>query len=237
MLALALALALFAGLLTTIAGLGGGSILLLGLSILWDPWRALATTAPALLIGNAHRASLFRGELDWKVAGAILLGALPASLVGGLFVDAVPAPVLFGAMGVMVLLALLRRAGALRWTPPRGAMVPAGAGIGLLTAGAGGAGVLVAPLLMTAGLAGGAYVGTAAVIATGMHLGRFSGYALDGLVGWHTVLESLGLAAAITLGNLLGRRVRDRVAEGATRRVEVGALLAAVAMAVVGALR
>lgn len=237
MILIALALGLFAGALTTIAGLGGGSILLLGLSILWDPWRALATTAPALLIGNAHRASLFRREIDWRTAGHFLVGALPGSLVGGLFVDAVPAGVLYGAMGVMVGLALLRSVGALKFTPPRGVMVPAGIVIGLITAGAGGGGVLVAPLLLAAGLTGPAYVGTGAVIAVGMHLGRFTGYGLDGLVGFDTVVDALGVAAAITVGNLLGKATRRHIREVASRRIEIGALFMGAGLAVFAALR
>jgi len=116
-------------------------------------------------------------------------------------------------------------------------VVPAGVCIGLVTAGAGGGGVLVAPLLLAAGLSGSAYVGTGAVIATGMHLGRFTGYGLDGLVGLNTVVDALGLAAAITGGNLVGRCVRARIEDVATRRVELGALLMRVGLALFTALR
>lgn len=237
MLLIALALGVFAGMLTTVAGIGGGAILILGLSVLWDPWRALATSAPALLIGNAHRANLFRDAIDWRTVAAILVGALPASIVGGMFVDGVPAAVLYGAMAAMVGLALLRSFGVLDITVPRKAMVPTGVFIGLVTAGVGGGGVLVAPLLLAAGLTGPAYIGTGAVIATGMHLGRFTGYGLDGQVGMHTIVEALSLAAAITAGNLLGRFIRGHIAEGVSRRIEVGALFMGVGLAVFAALR
>lgn len=237
MFAIALALALFAGVLTTVAGVGGGAVLLLSLSVLWDPWRALATTAPALLIGNAHRAGLFRGAIDWRTAGAVLAGALPASLIGGMVVDGVPAGVLYGAMSLMVALALLRQLGVLRFEVSPRSMTPAGVVIGLITAGAGGGGVMVAPLLLAAGLSGGAYIGTGAVIACGMHLGRLTGYGLDGLVGGQTLIEALALAAAITAGNLLGRRVRAGLAEAATKRIEFGALFMGVGLAVFAALR
>ena len=133
MLIIALALGVFAGMLTTVAGVGGGTVLLLGLSLLWDPWQALAVSAPALLIGNAHRASLFFGEIRWRTAAMMLAGALPASIIGGLFVSAVPAGVLYGAMAAMVGLALLKRAGKLSFTPPPNAMLPIGVGIGTLT--------------------------------------------------------------------------------------------------------
>ncbi len=237
MMIIALSLGVFAGMLTTVAGIGGGAVLILGLSVLWDPWRALATSAPALLIGNAHRASLFREAIDWRTAGALLVGALPASVIGGTLVDGVPAAVLYGAMAAMVGLALLRSFGVLDITVPRKAMLPAGVFIGFITAGVGGGGVLVAPLLLAAGLSGPAYIGTGAVIATGMHLGRFTGYGLDGAVGLHTIVEALGLAAAITTGNLLGRIIRRHIEDSVSRRIEVGALFVGVGLAVFAALR
>ena len=48
-------LGVLAGALTTVAGLGGGMLLIYALAALGDPHVALAATAPALLVGNLHR--------------------------------------------------------------------------------------------------------------------------------------------------------------------------------------
>src|SRR5688500_8849129 len=101
-------LGLTAGALTTVAGLGGGLLLLLVLSLVWDAHTALAVTAPALLIGNFHRAWMFRSKIDRRVARAFVTGAFPGALVGALFAIAVPEPVLHAMMLAMTLLAIAR---------------------------------------------------------------------------------------------------------------------------------
>src|SRR5690349_10895588 len=76
-------LGLLAGALTTVAGLGGGMLLLLALATLGEPHEALAVTAPALLVGNLHRLWMGRRELDRETALPLVAGALPGALVGG----------------------------------------------------------------------------------------------------------------------------------------------------------
>ena len=49
-------LGILAGILTTLAGLGGGMLLVLALSLTSSPVTELAATAPALSLGNLHRA-------------------------------------------------------------------------------------------------------------------------------------------------------------------------------------
>src|SRR5262249_45454596 len=76
-------LGLIAGVLTTIAGTGGGIILALTMSLAMPPALALAVSAPALLLGNLHRAWVHRAEVDRRVAPAVAGGALLGSLAGG----------------------------------------------------------------------------------------------------------------------------------------------------------
>ena len=73
-----------AGLLTSIAGQGGGLLLLIACSMLDGPHAALAMTAPALLCGNAHRAWLHRRTIDWPIALRLIVGGLPGAIIGGL---------------------------------------------------------------------------------------------------------------------------------------------------------
>src|SRR5689334_20783752 len=87
---LMLLLGLGAGVLTTIAGQGGGLVLLLACSAIFGPHAALAVTAPALLMGNLHRAFMLRAYVDRKVALRVIAGALPGALVGGLLSGVIP---------------------------------------------------------------------------------------------------------------------------------------------------
>lgn len=224
-----------AGLITTVAGMGGGMTLLLALSLLSDPHAALAVTAPALLIGNAQRLWMFRASLDRPLARALVLGALPGSLLGGLLAVQVPSRALHLAMAVMAALAVLKAVGRLRVTPGAGLVGPVGFGTGVVCAGAGGAGLLIGPTMLAAGLSGEAYVATNAAGAVAMHLGRLAGYSAGGMVGADTLVRGAVLALAIMTGNLAGRHARRWLTPRRATWVETGAVVLCVALAAVGA--
>jgi len=225
---------LLAGGLTTVAGVGGGMLLVLGLSLVWGPLTALAVTAPALLLGNAHRAFVYRTRIDRRIALPLVAGALPGSIAGGLLAARMPTGALHALMIAMTALAVVRAAGWTRWAPPPTALAPAGLAIGGISATAGGAGLLLGPLLMASGLEGEAYVSTAAAAAVSMHVGRFVAYGATGLFDAETATRAAVLAACVLGGNLLGVRARSRIPASAAGKIELGALVGCVALSVVG---
>jgi len=234
MIAELVALGVMAGVLTTLAGQGGGLFLLLGCSLLVGPHAALAITAPALLIGNLHRAVLFRKFIDRRVAALMIAGALPGAFVGGLLAGAVPAWALHVFLVVLTLLAIAR---ALRWLSfdvPRWALGPSGFVIGGMTGTAGGAGVLFAPVLLSAGLRGAAFVATTSIIAVATHVGRVVAYASNGFFTRDLALSTFIVAVAITVGNALGERTRKRLSQVATTRLEYGVLVVCVGVSLLG---
>lgn len=223
------------GALTTVAGLGGGILLLLALSLVWGPTAALAVTAPALLLSNLHRFWMYRRDVDRRVAWSFVAGALPGSLAGGLLAARVPEGVLAWSMVGMTALALARGFGLWSWKPRPSFLLPAGAGIGVLTGTSGGAGVLAAPLLLSAGLSGQAYVATAALCAVAMHTGRVLAYGAGGLVTGETLLRTGILTAALLIGNLVGKRLRTRLLdERRAQRLEMATLVVCVGLSLAG---
>lgn len=228
------ALGLGAGVLTTVSGLGGGQLLMLALAALLDPRLALVISAPALLVGNIHRFSLYRQYVEKPVARGLILGALPGSILGGLVVVGLPRAVLHALLVGTTALAIAR---ALKWwrpTPPKLALPLIGAFIGAVCATSAGAGLVLAPVLLASGLSGRAYLATAALCASAMHLGRITGYATAGLFTRETLVRSAVVAGAILVGNLLGDRIRNRLPESATTWVEYGAMIACVILALCG---
>ena len=227
-------LGLMAGVLTTLAGQGGGLFLLLGCSLLVGPHAALAITAPALLVGNLHRAVLFRRAIDRRIAALMIAVALPGAFVGGLLAGSVPAWALDVFLVGLTLVAIAR---ALRWLSfdvPRWALGPSGFFIGGMTGTAGGAGVLFAPVLLSAGLRGSALVATTSVIAVATHVGRVVAYASDGFFTRDLALWTVLVAAAITVGNAVGERARKRLSQVATTRLEYGVLVVCVGVSLLG---
>lgn len=235
MFTLLFALGVASGALTTVAGLGGGILLLLSLSLVWGPTAALATTAPALLLSNLHRLWMFRRDLNKRVSFSFVAGALPGSFVGGMLAARVPEAVLTWLLVVMTALAVTRALGLWKWEPRPSVLLPAGAGIGVLTGTSGGAGVLVAPLLLASGLTGSAYVATAALCAVAMHTGRVLAYGAGGLVTGETLWRTAILTGALLLGNYAGKRIRARLLDDKrAQRIEIGTLIVCVGLALLG---
>ncbi|MDI1484332.1 TSUP family transporter [Polyangium sp. y55x31] len=235
MLALLPVFGVLAGVLTTMAGLGGGILLLLGLSIVWGPAAALASTAPAMLFGNLHRLWLLREEFDRPTAKAFAWGAVPGSFLGGLMAAWMPEDVLRWLMLAMTAAALGRAFGLYTWKPRAAAMTPAGLGIGAISATAGGAGLLVGPLFMAAGLTGKRFVGTIAAAAVALHTGRVAAYGLGGMMTEETVVRATVLTVAVMGGNMVGLWLRDRVLdERRAERLELGALVVCMGLSMLG---
>lgn len=227
-------LGLCAGVLTTLAGQGGGLFLLLVCSVLLGPRAALAITAPALLLGNLHRAVMFRRVIDRSVAARMLLGAVPGAFAGGFLAGKLPEWVLHALLVGITALSVARAREWLAFEVPRGALGPAGFVIGAMTGTSGGAGVLFAPLLLSSGLRGTAFVGTIATVAFATHVGRVVAYASNGLFTRSLAVPILVVAGAITLGNALGERARGRLSEATTLRLEYGVLVVCVGVSLLG---
>lgn len=225
-------LGVFAGGLTTLAGQGGGLVLLGALGLLYDPHTALAWTTPALLLGNLHRAFLYRRAADRGAALLLLAGAVPAAFLAGLLATALPPLVLGLALVGVGVLGLLTSTGALRWRAPSRLVPVLGVLAGVLTGTGGGAGVVMGPVLMARGLTGRALVATMATVAVALHGSRLLAYGLGGVADARTLLAGAGLALAITAGNVLGDRVFAGVGDGAQARVQQAALLVSLVLAV-----
>lgn len=234
--ALLVPLGVAAGFVTTVAGLGGGMLLLAAVAYLEGPMAALALTAPALLIGNAHRVWLFRQHLDRRVLKIIAAASFAGALLGGLLATAFPTWLLQTCIVAASSAALTRAAGLWNWTPPLHVLAPAGVVGGIISA-TSGAGIVTGALLWAAGLSGATYIATASASAATMHLARTLAYGLGGEVTAITLAASGLLAAAIAAGNLGGRKIREKVSKTFSHRAEIGVLGVCSLVAVAGLFR
>lgn len=225
-----------AGLITTVSGLGGGMLLVSALALLWDPLSALTATSVALLIGNAQRVHMFRREVDLAIAGRLIAGAVPGSVLGALVATSLPHLVLQIAIVAITALAVAQTVSSASWTFPVRSLTPAAAAIGALAAMSGGGGFLLGPLMLAAGLSGNRYVATAATTAVFIHVGRITGYAVNGMVSTQTLIAGAGLAVTIIIGNLIGRALRRSLPARSLRSFEYGTPVVVALVAVAGLL-
>jgi uncharacterized membrane protein YfcA len=234
MLALAAVLGVAAGALTTLTGFGGGMMLIVGLALLWDPLSALTVTSLALLMGNGHRLWMYRDHVVGIVARPLLVGAVPAAFVGALVAVGLPPLLIQLCIIVMTSLALARAVFGWTWTPSPRALIPSGMLIGLITATAGGAGVLLGPLMLSAGLRNSSYLATMSLAAVSLHLGRLAGYGAGGLLGARTMLIAVALAVTLVIGNLIGRWLRERLSRRIVHRLELAMPIVCATLALLG---
>jgi uncharacterized protein len=229
-----LGLGLLAGVLTTIAGQGGGLLLLLACATLIGPREALAITAPALLLGNLHRAFVLRAHIDRAVAVRIIAGAIPGALIGGLLVGVTPAWALRILLVAMTAVAVAKALGLVRFHVPQKALVPAGIVLGAMTGTSGGAGVLFAPVLLSTGLSGMTFVATSSAVAFATHVGRVVGYAGLGLFERRLLGPTAAVAVAIFAGNAIGSRLHGWLGRRRATLIEYVTLVVCVVLSVAG---
>ena len=192
-----LAVALGAGLLSGLSGFGAG----LMLSAYMTPILGAKLTIPALAVAtaltNAGRLWSFQGGVDARIAMLVLAGSMPGAWLGAALLaemSDVAADLVLAAF--LILSVPLRRLIARRT-----ARLPSLAvGLGAATVGAAsgittGAGILILPLLLAAGLAGPALLATDAVVSLILNLGRSAAFGSVGLIDG--VLLSFGIALGI----------------------------------------
>lgn len=230
-------LGLLAGVLTTLAGMGGGLFLLVALGLIYGPHVALAVTTPALLVSNLHRGWLFRGEIDWPLARLIAIGVIPGAIIGALILPGLPAAVVAALFTASTVFALLRATGRIVLEPKPRWITAYALAIGALAATSGGAGMLIAPLVLSSGATGARYVATVAIGAVAMHLARVIGYGSVGLLVPAHLVDAAIILGGLLCGNLVGRRLRHRIGPEIERRIELGALIVANVFAVAAIFR
>ena len=225
--------ALLAGVVTTLAGMGGGTLLVL--VVAWwsgDPLQALSATSLGLLAGNAHRTWMYRRSLHWRTVAPFALGAFPAAVFAGWLVISLPTAWLKLLIAAFAAVAVAGVVLGWRIRPRPQAAVATGAVVGSVSATTGGGGILAGPFFLATGLTGESYIVTAAVGAVAVHVGRLIGYGGGGAINAEVLWLGLGFGVAIPVGNLIGKRLRPFLSKAGTARLEQGvaALLAALAL-------
>ena len=230
---LLIAIALVAGVLSAVVGFGGSALMLPTLHEAVGPRDAVVALTVAQIVGNASRVWFNRREIDRAAFTWYIAGAVPMAIIGGLLFTAAPLRHLGWVLGLALLVLVIgRRALAcrkIRLTPR--ALLPVGAGTGLLSALAGFAGPLVAPFFLTTGLVRGAYIGTEAAAAMTVHAVKLPVYGLGGVVSQRALLAGAALAPALIAGAWIGKRIVDRVSTTLfTVLVEAALVVAAIRM-------
>ena len=155
--------------------------------------------------------------------------------MGALALVAIPPWLIWWILLAGTLLAGLELAGLISIRAGRRLVGPGGFAIGFLASAGGVGGVLLPPVLMSAGLSGAAFVSTAAVGALMTQVARVATYGAAGLMSGNGALISVGAAVGLVIGNVVGRRVLLRLDARGQRGLARGVLVLAICTAAYGA--
>ena len=173
-----MAVCFVAAALSGLSGFGAGLIITVAITPIIGAKAVVPALSVLMLINNFSRVAFFRGALDIRVLGLVVATAIPASVLGArvyVDLDADFIRILLGA--VLILSIPLRRWIAGRqWVAGRFSLLVFGLVFGFLSSVMVGAGILVIPMLLGAGLAGPALLATDAAIAVVVNIIKIAAF-------------------------------------------------------------
>jgi uncharacterized membrane protein YfcA len=210
-----------------VAGFGAGITLLPILVFVLGARAAIPVLTVTMLFGNLGRIWWSRRDVNARVAGSFLAGAVPATALGAMLFAGTTSEWLGRAVGVFLLAALpLRRLLDASGLTVRLRHLPlVGAAIGTLSSIVVTTGPILTPFFLAFGLRKAAYIGTEAVCAMAMHLTRGAVFARYALLTWDAVGLGILLGGTMFAGSWIARRLVDRMSERLFLRIVEGLLV------------
>ncbi len=133
-------------LITSLTGLGGGTLILAGLLLVYPPEIALPLHSFTQLVANGMRAGIFFKKVSWKTVAAYASLMLPFAWIGALLFEHINPSILKVLVGTLILASVIPWKYQLKTEPRPITFVIAGAISGFLGIFVGAVGPLVTPL-------------------------------------------------------------------------------------------
>jgi uncharacterized protein len=196
MILLVMAVCFAAAALSGLSGFGAGLIITTFITPIIGAKAVLPALSVIMLITNASRVAFFRGSLDWRVLGLVVATAVPSSVVGArvyVELDSIWVQVFLGLV-LIVSIPLRRWLAGRAFRAGTASLLLFGLIWGFLSSILVGAGVLVIPMLLGAGLAGPALLATDAAIAVIVNVPKIAAF------GRFDALDLPLFAASLAMG-------------------------------------
>ena len=206
--------AFLTALLSGVAGLGGGTILVgLFFGLGMAPLEAVPLLAAVQLVSNLSRTTAYARHVDWRAAGWFLLAALPCTLLVAPFIETADANAIRLILGLLILASLFGSEGKTAALPRRPSFVLAGALNGALGMFVGATGLFVGRLFLRPEWRKETTIGTLALTQTFGHALRVVTYGWAGFAAWAKPALLLPLCVAVVAGTAAGKWLNGKVDE------------------------
>ena len=209
--------AFLTAIISALAGLGGGIILLAVIAQFHAPTVAIPIHGWTQLVSNGYRSFLLRSDINWGAVahGSILI--VPAALAGVAVASSLPDDAIRLAMAGFILVATWRPS-LMGWERPgrtNRSLVPIGAVSGFLSATVGASGPVVSPFYRSVTVSHQAFVATAGTTQILSHLAKVVGFGLGGF----EFREHVDFIAVAVVGVLIGTWVGTRLLHRANEQM------------------
>lgn len=208
-LALIALIAFGSAVLHSLAGFGGALVLAAGLSAVVEVKLAVPLTTTAMIVANSGRAWAFRHAIPWRSALLIFVTALPFIVIGALFFVRVSEELASALVGGYLLCTVPLRhllAGRGIGVGRRG-LAAAAVPYGLISGVSFGAGLVLAPFLIGAGILGESLVAIIAVLGLGLNAVKTIVFTGSPLLTGTLLLLGLAIGLCTIPGTYVGRRL------------------------------
>lgn len=201
-LALLSAISFLAAVVSGMSGMGGGLIVSIVVTPIIGIEALVPTISLAMLIAHAVRVWVYRHEVKWREALMVVAMAVPAAVFGATFYASLTSTAIGAILGAFLLVSvparrcLQRR--SFRLAAP--GLLACSAGYGFISGTTLGGGLLIIPVLMSAGLLGMHLIATDAVIGLSVLIAKTTTYGQFSLLDTRLVLFGLLIGAWMVPG-------------------------------------
>jgi len=191
----------------SVGGFGGGLLLAICLAPLVGVKETVPVTAAAMIVSNMTRVWVFRHSVNWRVFAVVLGTALPFMILSAVIYISLPVSAVALLLGVFLILSIpLRRAMDRRnFKVGSKGLAMASVPYGFIAGSTFGAGMMLAPFLMGAGLAGEYLIGTVASLGFGLNLTKAVVFGFSPLLTGSLFIKGLVIGLCTIPGAFVGR--------------------------------
>ena len=201
--------------IASVAGFGGGLIVIPALVWMLGPREAIPIITLVQLVGAASRMGLNWKEISWPVLKWSALGSIPISALASYLFVVTPVPVFTRLLGLLLFVLVAQR--HIKWGKGRSiklrSFVLVGGGNGLVSGFLGTPGPLAAPFYLAYGLTGVAFVGTTAAGALIAQLPKIPVFASNALLGTQVLYIAAAMGVMAFVGSVVGKQISGKVPE------------------------
>lgn len=213
-LALLMGGAFVAGVISAVAGFGGGILYLPLVVALVGPRDAVPLVTFGLVFSNLTRVSIHWKSIVWPLAARYIIGAIPGAAAGAVVFVKLPADWITKGIGAFLIASVVFLLAQKENRPPLtrwGIFYPLGAMVGFFSNMLGVVGPMAVPFFLATGIRKEAFVGTMAIGALLMHITGVTTWTFFDIITRATVLYGLLMGALMIVGTYAGTAMLKRI--------------------------